>query len=109
MTPIEMAGALFLQGAMCFIQSMTFTWSGRSRNSGDPSYHRYASWASNGTFFLTNSFMTVTVVNAINSGDYVYAALAGLVYLLATAEGSVLMMKILLKTEKGKRRVGASG
>ena len=29
-------------------------------------------------------------------------------YTLATTEGSVLMMKILLKKEKGNRRVGAN-
>ena len=33
---------------------------------------------------------------------------ASAVYVLATTEGSVLMMRILLKKETGKRKVGAS-
>jgi hypothetical protein len=42
------------------------------------------------------------------AGQWWYAILAGVVYSLATTEGSVLMMKRLIKTEKGKRRVGAN-
>lgn len=43
------------------------------------------------------------------NGEWWYAILAGIVYTFSTAEGSVLMMKIALKREKGKRRVGARG
>jgi hypothetical protein len=32
---------------------------------------------------------------------------AGVAYVISTSEGSVLMMKHLLKTESGKRKVGA--
>ena len=45
---------------------------------------------------------------AIHAGQWYYAIMAGIVYSLATTEGSVLMMKRLIATEKGKRRVGAS-
>jgi hypothetical protein len=45
---------------------------------------------------------------AIMAGQWWYAILAGVVYSLATTEGSVLMMKRLIATEKGKRRVGAN-
>lgn len=100
--------SLVILAVVSFIQNAAFTWSGRSRNSGDPIYHRYAAWASNGVYFVTNFLITVKVMEAVQSGKLWYAAAAGLVYILATAEGSVLMMRILLKKETGKRRVGAT-
>jgi hypothetical protein len=45
---------------------------------------------------------------AIMAGQWWYCILAGVVYSLATTEGSVLMMTRLIATEKGKRRVGAN-
>jgi len=45
---------LLLLAAVSFVQNMAFTWSSRSRNSGDPSYHRYAAWGSNGVWFICN-------------------------------------------------------
>jgi hypothetical protein len=33
---------LLLLAVVSFVQTMAFTWVSRSRNSGDPSYHRYA-------------------------------------------------------------------
>jgi hypothetical protein len=98
---------ILLLGFVAFVQNMAFTWVSRSRNSGDPSYHRYASYCSNGIWFVTNILIWHQVWNAIQQSDWKHLALAGLVYVIATAEGSVLMMKVLLKTEKGNRKVGA--
>jgi len=42
------------------------------------------------------------------NGEWTTVILGGIVYMLSTAEGSVLMMKIMLKKEKGKRKVGGS-
>lgn len=86
---------------------MAFTWSSRSRNSGDPDYHRFVAWSSNGIWFMCQVLIVSQIWTAINSGSWWYVVLAGLVYTISTAEGSVLMMKILLKKEKGKRQVGA--
>lgn len=97
---------LFGFAAVCFIQNMAFTWSSRSRNSGDPNYHRFAALSSNGVYWLCNLPMTLFILEWKN--NYALLALSGLIYTLATAEGSVLMMKILLKRESGKRKVGAS-
>ena len=105
---LEMILSLVALAVVSFVQNMAFTWSGRSRNSGDPNYHRYAAWSSNGIYFATNFLITVKIMEAVQSGQLWYAAIAGLVYIVATAEGSVLMMKILLKTEKGKQKVGAT-
>jgi hypothetical protein len=90
---------------VAFIQNMSFTWSSRSRNSGDPSYHRKAALASNSVYWLCNLPMTLFVVQWQHKP--LLLALSGIIYVISTAEGSVLMMKLLLKSEEGKRKVGA--
>jgi len=92
---------------VAFIQNMFFTLVSRSRNSADPSYHRKCAWGSNGVWFICQVMIVKNIWQAIADGQWWYAFFAGVVYSLATTEGSVLMMKRLLKTEKGKRRVGA--
>lgn len=91
-------------GVVSFLQNAAFTWPSRSRASGDPNYHRYASWCSNGIYYVTNALLTLYIVK---TGGLAALALQGLIYTVVTAEGSVLMMKILLKKETGKRKVGA--
>lgn len=89
---------------LSFIQNMAFTASSRSRNSGDPSYHRWCAYMSNGVYYITNALLTVYI---IKYGALWQLAVQGVAYTLATAEGSVLMMKKMLAKEKGKRQVGA--
>lgn len=98
---------LLLLAVVAFVQNMAFTWVSRSRNSGDPGYHRWAAICSNGIWFGTISLLTPRIMTAFETGDWLSIAVVGLVYTVATTEGSVLMMRILLKTEKGKRKVGA--
>lgn len=98
---------LLLLACVAFVQNMFFTLVSRSRNSADPNYHRYCAWGSNGVWFICQVLIVKNVWAAIHEGKWWYALAAGLVYAAATTEGSVLMMKRLLKSEKGKRRVGA--
>ncbi len=49
---MEMLWLIPLLVVVSFIQNMAFTWTSRSRNSGDPAYHRFAAWSSNGVWFL---------------------------------------------------------
>lgn len=100
--------SLLAIGVLGYVQNMAFTWSSRSRNSGDPSYHRKAAWASNGIFFLTNGLL-FSVLSPILRGDagWGWFVAAGAVYCAATTEGSVHMMKRLIRTETGKRKVGS--
>lgn len=98
---------LIILAALSFFQNMAFTLSSRSRSSADPGYHRFCAWASNGVWFLCQVCIVKGIWNAINNGDWLFVLAAGLIYTAFTAEGSVYMMKHLLKTEKGKRRVGA--
>jgi len=109
---------LLLLAVFGFLQNMAFTWTSRSRNSGDPSYHRYAAWCSNGIWLVTNLTALNMLLDPIKNGDYLTALPAGIVYVLATTEGSVYMMRLLLGhshlpflskylVEKGDRKVGA--
>ena len=93
-----------------FVQNMAFTWSSRSRNSGDYRYHRYAAWTSNGVWFLTQLFLFRSAWDyLLNGGSWFLVGVTGLVYTIATTEGSVFMMWWLLKSnfEKGARGIGA--
>ena len=93
---------------VAFIQNMFFTLVSRSRNSQDTDYHRFCAWGSNGVWFVCQVMIVKNIWGAIHAGNWIYAILAGIVYSLATTEGSVLMMKKLIRDEKGKRRVGAN-
>jgi hypothetical protein len=64
-------------------------------------------WLSNGTWFVCYVLIMKNIWDPIMQGDFLHVALALIVYTAATAEGSVFMMKKLLRSEKGKRRVGA--
>lgn len=102
------AAWLLALAPVAFIQNMFFTLVSRSRNSQDTDYHRYCAWGSNGVWFICQVMIVKNIWSAIMAGQWWYAIMAGIVYSLATTEGSVLMMKRLIATEKGKRRVGAS-
>lgn len=98
--------SLILLAVSSYVQNMAFTWSSRSRNSGDPSYHRYAAWASNGVWLVTNVQIFKQVWDVMDSGQWWRIILVALVYVIFTTEGSVQMMKVLIGRETGKRRVG---
>ena len=92
---------------VAFVQNMAFTLTSRSRGSADPDYHRYCAWGSNGIWFLCYMFLMRSIWKDLMAGNMLPVFLVGAAYALATVEGSVLMMKIALRKEKGKRRVGA--
>lgn len=98
---------LVLIAPVLFLQNMAFTWVSRSRNGGDVGYHRYAAWCSNGIWYVTQLFILSTVIPALITGDLWRIIMTAIVYIVATTEGSCFMMARLLKTEKGKRQVGA--
>jgi hypothetical protein len=98
---------LLALGAVAFVQNMAFTWVSRSRNSGDPGYHRYAALCSNSIWFVAQLLILNQLWTFTREGGWWRIVLVGAIYTLATTEGSVLMMRILLKRETGKRRVGA--
>ncbi|MEH2536506.1 MULTISPECIES: hypothetical protein [unclassified Bradyrhizobium] len=93
--------------AVSFVQNAAFAAVSRSRNSGDVAHHAKWSVASNGVWFATQILVFSTVWKAIESGSYSLIAAAGVVYVAATTAGSCWMMAKMLKTETGKRMVGA--
>lgn len=90
------------------IQNAAFTAVSRSRNSGDVMHHAKWSVASNGIWFIAQIFLMSTIWRGIEQGTYWEIAIAGVVYVAATTIGSSAMMARMLKTESGKRKVGAS-
>ena len=108
-----------LLAVVSFVQNMAFTWTSRSRNSGDPNYHRYAAWSSNGIWFLCQLFVFKLIWEPLLKGDWTFVLVGGVVYIASTTEGSVYMMKLLLGkiesripflnklAEKDKRQVGS--
>jgi len=106
---LQQIGWLALLALVAFGQNMAFTWTSRSRNSGDPSYHRKAAWCSNSVWLVCHMIVWKQIWGAFESGSYFWLVPMSVIYVIATTEGSVLMMKILLKKETGSRKVGASG
>lgn len=95
---------LFSLGAL---QNAAFTWSGRSRNSGDVTYHALAALFSNGLWFLMTVVIWERLWASVIGGDWQAVAMTGFIYVAGTVLGSCSMMWLLLKTETGRRRVGA--
>ena len=93
---------LLLLFVVVFIQNMTFTVTSRSRNSGDANYHRWAAIASNGTWFVIQVLLFNSLWKKMMDGEVWIVIIGGIVYTIATAEGSVFMMKVLL----GQSRFG---
>jgi hypothetical protein len=96
-----------LLAAVAFVQNMAFTAVSRSRNSADVSYHRRCALASNGVWFVTQVAIFGVLFQALTTGSFLKVALVGIVYVIATTEGSCYMMGRMLKRETGKRQVGA--
>ena len=106
---IESIITLALLAGVSFAQNMMFTLVSRSRAAGDTSYHRFCAWGSNGVWIICYLLILKNVWASVQAGNWLYAGIAVIIYTLATTEGSVLMMKRLLKSEKGSRKVGATG
>jgi hypothetical protein len=92
---------------VAFIQNMVFTAVSRSRNSGDPHYHRWWAYASNGIWLVCQFFIWKHFWAAFSEADYLAMACMAVIYTISTAEGSVFMMREMLKQESGARKVGA--
>lgn len=85
---------MFLLG---YMQNMAFTWSSRTRNQNDPNEHRKAAWCSNGIWYVMQVTIWGTMWKSLTSGNWLNVILTGIVYIISTTEGSVHMMKILIK------------
>jgi len=102
MITIEMV----ILAALCFVQSATFTWSGRSRASGHVMWHWFAAVFSNGTYFVTTVTIWKSIWEALTTSSWEIVVLTGVVYVMFTSLGSAAMMKFMIGFEKGSMRVG---
>lgn len=99
---------LLMIAVVGFIQNMAFTWSSRSRNSGDPKYHFFVAMASNGVWFIMNFFLILPeMLKVVESGDLMMKVVVMGDYIIFTSLGSAFMMKWAKRFEKGKRKVGS--
>ena len=107
---------------LLIIQNMAFTAVSRSRNAGDPEYHFKTALWSNGIWWVIQ-FMGLLplLMEPLKEGNFLVLFLAGIIYVIATAIGSTVMMNIKLGkykfpakfrwlekhlVEKDKREVG---
>ena len=90
------------------VQNAAFTWVSRARNSGSLGYHAVAAVFSNGVWFASQFIMIAMVAYGdLTSGA---AVMMGVLYILGTVSGSVLMHYVSMRwLEKGKRKVAANG
>lgn len=93
--------------AVSVVQNAAFTAVSRSRNSADVAYHARCSVASNGIWFVCQILIVSTLWKGIETGAWWQIGIAALVYVAATTIGSAWMMAHMLRTESGKRMVGA--
>ncbi len=105
---VEFFGILLMLAGTAFIQNMAFTAVSRSRNAGDPEYHRKCAWASNGIWLACQLLIWAHLWAAFSTDSFARLIPLIVVYTMFTTEGSVFMMRELLKKEKGKRQVGAA-
>ena len=97
---------LFAWALLLIVQNAAFTWVSRARNGGSYGYHAIAAVASNGVFFASQ-FVLIGFVARDASPQRAVAL--GVVYVLATTAGSVLMHVASVRwLERGKRKVGAA-
>ena len=94
---ILMLGLLAFLG---YIQNLGFTWASRSRNQDDPNHHRWAALFSNTIWFVVTVLVWGQIWYALTHGSFLKIVITGIVYIIATTEGSVMGMKILIKRGK---------
>jgi hypothetical protein len=84
-------------GVLGFVQNMAGTWASRSRNQQDVEHHRWAAIASNGIYFLVSALIWGQLWSSMTTGGFWKIVATGLVYTISTSEGSVAMMRFLIK------------
>jgi hypothetical protein len=86
--------------ALCFAQNAAYTWSSKTRAAGNPRAHRIAGWFSNGAYYIGNIVLTIYTVKYLQ-GSPVLLVASCIVYMVATSEGSVHVMKHMDRRQRG--------
>lgn len=96
--------------ALLVVQNASFTIVSRARNSGSDMYHAIASVFSNGIWFVSQTFIIVSLLEIAQTATYGVWAVLLVVYIACTVFGSVVAGKAARRfLERGNRRVGAYG
>jgi hypothetical protein len=97
---------LIFWALLLIVQNAAFTWVSRARNSGSLKYHALAAVFSNGIWFASQFILISMVVDPTSTWQKNVGL--GLVYIVSTVIGSVLMHWVSMKyLETGKRKVGS--
>ena len=98
-----MLGYLVAYAVISYFQNAVFTIVSRSRNSGNSKLHKKVAYLSNGIWFANNVFMIGFIWKyLINDPRWYVVAIAGVVYIKATAEGSAFAMRWWAKNVESK-------
>ena len=87
-------------------QKAANTWVGRARTSGSVKWNAVAQAASSVLWIVNQLVIISSVFEAMRSGSWNLVVLVAIVYVAASVIGSVVSHDILLRVEKGSRRVG---
>lgn len=93
---MNFALSLLLLAVLAALQNMAFTWSSRTRNQSDHRAHRVAAIFSNGIWFAVSVLIWSKLWSALTTGEWWKVIVVGVVYVVATTEGSVWMMRHLV-------------
>ena len=88
---------LIIFAVISLAQSFVFTIVSRSRNSGNYKLHRIVAYFSNGIWFINQVWIIKIIWTNIVENDIYFLTAAGIVYVISTANGSALGMKIWAK------------
>lgn len=101
---------LLAWAALLVVQNASFTIVSRARNSGSDAYHAIASVFSNGIWFVSQTFIIVSLLEIARTASYGTWLVLLVVYVAATVIGSVSAGRAARRwLERGNRRVGAYG
>lgn len=94
---------------LILLQSWSFTFVSRARNSGSLGLHALASIVSSAVWIIAQMFTLSVLAKAITGGLGLGPTIVAIViYSLASMAGSVFAHWIALRTESGKTAVGSS-
>lgn len=84
-------------GILLMAQNAAFTLSSRSRNSQNIWYHTWASFLSNGVWFVSNLILVANFVEIMKTSNWKLALGVGLFYTACTMFGSISMMWLAIR------------
>ena len=92
---------------MGFVQNFTNGYNARTRNCADVYHHLRWSLVANGVWFISFAVIMRNIWQSVLNGNIGSLLIVLFIYTASTSFGSVCAMWWQLKTERGKRCVGA--